>query len=102
MEMWWATLPSSAICSDFLPNPDSRLTETDLYWRESPPPRTSQRNPQNDHFSRVLAPFERIVQVDRHGILPYQDASSEVRNGTPLCPCGSGLGPKKCVRGSVT
>jgi len=31
----------------------------------------------------VLAPLERIVQVDRHGILPYQDASSEVRNGTP-------------------
>ena len=24
---------------------------------------------QNDHFSRVVAPFERIVQVDRHGIL---------------------------------
>src|SRR5260370_11909393 len=38
---------------------------------------------QNDHFFRVLAPFEWIVQVDRHGILPYQDAGSEVRNGTP-------------------
>src|SRR5258708_7406875 len=38
---------------------------------------------QNDHFSRVLAPFERIVQVDRHGILLYQDAGSEVRNRTP-------------------
>src|SRR5260370_411364 len=34
------------------------------------------------HFARVLAPFERIVHVDRHGILPYQDAGSEVRNGT--------------------
>src|SRR5260370_242061 len=43
---------------------------------------------QNDHFSRVLAPFERIVQVDRHGILPYQDASSEVRNGTNLTIAG--------------
>src|SRR6266849_4728951 len=38
-----AKLTSSASCSDFLPNPDSRLT--DLYWPESPPPRTSQRNP---------------------------------------------------------
>ena len=37
---------------------------------------------QNDHFSRVLAPFERIVRVDRHGLLPYQDSGSEVRNGT--------------------
>src|SRR5260370_11995885 len=44
---------------------------------------------QNDHFSRVLAPFERIVQVDRHGILPYQDASSEVRNGTESSPVRS-------------
>jgi hypothetical protein len=44
MEMWSARLTSSAHCSDFLPNPDSLLTETDLYWRESPPPRTSQRN----------------------------------------------------------
>src|SRR5258705_3383267 len=35
---------------------------------------------QNDHFSRVLAPLERIVWVDRHGLLPYQVA--EVRNGT--------------------
>src|SRR5258708_28713233 len=43
--MWSAKLTSSANCSDFLPNPDSRLTETDLYWPESPPPRTSQRNP---------------------------------------------------------
>src|SRR5260370_1772478 len=51
MEMWWARLHSSANCSDFLPNPDSRLTETDLYWRESPPPRTSQRN-----RGEVLAP----------------------------------------------
>src|SRR5712664_3455091 len=40
---------------------------------------------QNDHFSRVLAPFERIVRVDRHGLLPYQDARSEVRNETQLC-----------------
>src|SRR3989442_15269595 len=39
---------------------------------------------QNNHFSRVLAPLERIVRVDRHGFLPYQDASSEVRNGTEL------------------
>src|SRR5712664_3787361 len=39
---------------------------------------------QNDHFSRVLAPFERIVRVDRHGLLPYQDARSEVRNETPF------------------
>src|SRR5260370_36704286 len=45
MEMWSAKLTSSAHCSDFLPNPDSRSTETDLYWRESPPLRTSQRNP---------------------------------------------------------
>ena len=37
-----AKLTSSASCSDSLPNPDSRLT--DLYWPESPPPRTSQRN----------------------------------------------------------
>src|SRR5712664_740122 len=37
---------------------------------------------QNDHFSRVLAPFERIVRVDWHGLLPYQDVGSEVRNGT--------------------
>src|SRR5260370_33538312 len=42
MEMWSAKLTSSANCSDFLPNPDSRLT--DLYWPESSPPRTSQRN----------------------------------------------------------
>src|SRR5260370_24012467 len=41
---------------------------------------------QNDHFSRVLAPFEWIVQVDRHGILPYQDVGSEVRNGTSSIP----------------
>ncbi len=34
MEMWSDKLTSSAHCSDFLPNPDSRLTETDLYWRE--------------------------------------------------------------------
>src|SRR5579862_7436492 len=26
--------------------------------------------------------FERIAQVDWHGLLPYQDVSSEVRNGT--------------------
>jgi hypothetical protein len=37
---------------------------------------------QNDHFSRKLAPFERIVRVDRHGLLPYQNPGSEVRNGT--------------------
>src|SRR6266404_8550114 len=37
---------------------------------------------QNDHFSRVLAPLELIVRVDRHGLLPYQVAGSEVRNGT--------------------
>ena len=37
---------------------------------------------QNDDLSRKLAPFEGIVRVDRHGILPYQDAGSEVRNGT--------------------
>jgi hypothetical protein len=37
---------------------------------------------QNDHFSRIMAPFERIVGGDRHGFLPYQDADSEVRNGT--------------------
>src|SRR6266849_4665062 len=37
---------------------------------------------QNDHFSRVLAPLERIVWVDRHGLLPYQVAGSEARNGT--------------------
>jgi hypothetical protein len=30
----------------------------------------------------VLAPFERIVQADRHGILPYQDNGFKVRNGT--------------------
>src|SRR5260370_30256982 len=42
MEMWSAKLTSSANCSDFLPNPDSSLT--DLYWPESPSPRTSQRN----------------------------------------------------------
>src|SRR5258708_4173339 len=41
-----------------------------------------QTHAQNDQFSRVLAPFERIVRIDRHGILHYQDASSEVRNGT--------------------
>src|SRR5260370_14984499 len=33
----------TASCLDSLPNPDSHLT--DLYWPESPPPRTSQRNP---------------------------------------------------------
>src|SRR5260370_4637700 len=56
MEMWSARLTSSANCSDFLPNPDSRLTETDLYWRESPPPRTSQRNPERQRQSgRLLA-----------------------------------------------
>src|SRR6266404_2357593 len=31
-----------------------------------------------------LAPFERMVRVDRNGLLPYQDAGSEVRNGTPF------------------
>src|ERR1700730_19343801 len=40
-----AKLTSSASCSDSPPNPDLRLT--DLYWPESPPPRTSQRNPRN-------------------------------------------------------
>src|SRR5260370_37749225 len=50
MEMWSAKLTSSANCSDFLPNPDSRLT--DLYWPESSPPRTSQRNPENDELIR--------------------------------------------------
>jgi hypothetical protein len=39
-------------------------------------------NAQNDHFSGVMAPFERIVRVDRRGLLPYQDVGSEVRNGT--------------------
>jgi hypothetical protein len=30
-----------------------------------------------------MAPFERIVRVDQHGLLPYQDGGgSEVRNGT--------------------
>jgi hypothetical protein len=37
---------------------------------------------QNDHFSRKLASFERIVRVDRYGPLPYQNAASELRNGT--------------------
>src|SRR3982074_1992997 len=37
---------------------------------------------QNDHFSRELASFERIMPVDQHGLLPYQDAGSEVRNGS--------------------
>src|ERR1035438_2206654 len=37
---------------------------------------------QNDHFSRVLAPLERIVWSDRHGLLPYQFVGPEVRNGT--------------------
>src|SRR5580704_11611090 len=32
---------------------------------------------QNDHFSRELAPFERIVRVNRHGLLPYQDAGCQ-------------------------
>src|SRR5260370_42645890 len=45
---------------------------------------------QNDQLSRVLAPFERIVQVDRRGILPYQDAGSEVRNGTESNAHGGG------------
>jgi len=25
-----------------------------------------------------------MVRVDRNGLLPYQDAGSEVRNGTPF------------------
>jgi hypothetical protein len=25
---------------------------------------------QNDHFARVLAPFERVARVDLHGLLP--------------------------------
>ena len=37
---------------------------------------------QDDHFSWEMAPFERMVRVDRHGLLPYQDAGAEVRNGT--------------------
>ena len=37
-----------------------------------------------DHFSRELAPLERIVWVDRHGLLPYQNAGNEVRNGTSV------------------
>src|SRR6202043_735804 len=37
---------------------------------------------QNDHFSRELAPFERILRVDRHGLLPYQNPEFELRNGT--------------------
>jgi hypothetical protein len=41
---------------------------------------------QNDDLSRELAAFERIVcierivRIDRHGILPHQDAGSAVRN----------------------
>src|SRR5882724_8245367 len=38
---------------------------------------------QHDHFSRVLASVEGVLRVDRHRLLPYQDAGSEVRNGTP-------------------
>ena len=34
------------------------------------------------HFTRELPPFERMVRVDRHRLLPYQDASSKLRNGT--------------------
>src|SRR5207253_231953 len=37
---------------------------------------------QHDHFSRVLASLERVVWVDWHGLLPYQDADSKVGNGT--------------------
>jgi hypothetical protein len=29
-----------------------------------------------------MAPLERLVRVDQHGLLPYQDGGSEVRNGT--------------------
>jgi hypothetical protein len=66
MEMWSAKLTSSAHCSDFLPNPDSRLTETDLYWRESPPPRTSQRN-------RIQRPY--LGNFDVHTGYPRFQAS---------------------------
>ena len=60
MEMWSAKLTSSANCSDFLPNPDSRLT--DLH--------------RHDHL------LSELRNETSARILPYQDASSEVRNGT--------------------
>src|SRR5258708_38633553 len=37
---------------------------------------------QDDHFSREMAPFEGMVRVDWHRLLPYQHAPSKVRNGT--------------------
>ena len=52
---------------------------------------------QNDHFSRELAPFERIVRVDRHGLLPYQNPASELRNGT----CGTGLSGMDVLNRSI-
>src|SRR5260370_1056757 len=67
MEMWSARLTSSANCSDFLPNPDSRLTETDLYWRESPPPRTSQRNRLLDEQQRRLYAGLESLKLGRGG-----------------------------------
>jgi hypothetical protein len=36
---------------------------------------------QNDHFSRKLASFERIVRVDRHGTLPYQNMAPNFAPG---------------------
>src|SRR6266850_6093621 len=48
---------------------------------------------QNDHFSREVAPFERMVRVDQHGLLPYQDAGSEVRNETHLAIVGGSPAP---------
>src|SRR5882762_2760265 len=44
---------------------------------------------QNDDFSRVMSPFERIVRVDRPGLLAYRNAGSEVRN-LQLCNTATG------------
>src|ERR1700730_11816936 len=44
---------------------------------------------QDDHFSRELAPLERIERIDRHRLLPYQNAGSKVRNGTVPLLCSS-------------
>jgi len=45
-----------------------------------------------------MAPFAGIVRVDRHGLLPYKDAGSEVRNGTPaVTPASPLLTPPTAV-----
>jgi hypothetical protein len=40
------------------------------------------RHPAHRRDPDVGRDVERIVWVDRHGVLPYQNAGSEVRNGT--------------------